>query len=30
MHFIDTDMVNLIVPEFMNNNNENDEFEDAR
>ncbi|UZO16848.1 uncharacterized protein OCT59_008216 [Rhizophagus irregularis] len=29
MHSIDTDMVDPIVPEFMDNNNENDELEDA-
>jgi hypothetical protein len=30
MHSIDTDTVDPIVPEFMDNNNENDELEDAR
>ncbi|CAB4397031.1 unnamed protein product [Rhizophagus irregularis] len=29
MHSIDTDTVDPIVPEFMDNNNENDELEDA-
>ena len=29
-HFIDTDTIDLIVPEFTDNNNENNELEDIR
>ncbi len=30
MHFIEVDTVDLIVPEFIANNNGNNELEDAR
>jgi hypothetical protein len=30
MHFIDTDTLEPIVPEFMANNNDNDGLEDAK
>ena len=30
IHFIDTDTIDLIVPEFTDNNNENNELEDIR
>ena len=30
IHFINTDTIDLIVPEFMDNNNENNELEDVR